>query len=94
MEALPCEDEYERKAIEKRVTNITAGFSNFGYGVGCVIAPVMSAELYDRFGLGYSLDGAAVINFTFLLLVFIFGDGVTVMKDFCFKERQQPKETI
>jgi len=93
-EALPCEDEDERKATEKRVISLTAGFSNFGYGVGVVIAPVMSAELYDRFGLGYSSDGAAVINFLFVLAVFIFGDGVTVMKDLCFKKRQQPKETI
>jgi len=85
LEALPCDDENERKATEKRVTNLTAGFSNFGTGVGMVIAPVMSAELYDRYGLGYSSDAAALINFTYALLVFIFCDGVTVMKSLCFK---------
>ena len=85
MEALPCEDEEERKATEKRVTNLTGGFSNFGTGVGMVIAPVMSAELDERYGLGYSSDAAALINFAYALLVFIFCDGFTVMKGLCFK---------
>jgi len=51
MEALACEDEAERKATLTRVTSLLSGLSGAAKGIGMVLAPVISAELYDRYGL-------------------------------------------
>jgi len=88
MEALPCEDEAERKATLTRVTSLLAGLSGSAKGIGMVLAPVISAELYDRYGLGVSCDFSAFVHFIFALVFVICGDGPFL------KQSQQPEEKL
>jgi len=72
--------------------SLLSGLSGFGVGLGLMVAPVISAELYDRHGKSWACDFAAFVHFVYALVFFIFGGGLAVMKHPLLKQSQPPEE--